>query len=375
MADIKDLIGAIVNKDALAVKEIFSDIIGEKIGERMDALRPLVAADMFNEGKMKCDECGYGMAKEDSNCKKCGCSMNEDYDWDSLVDEEINESDDNVKDDAPDTVAKDHPLVQLKKILDTKGGAFRTSTGKTVNVDHASAKRLLALHNATQKTEVKQKFAAAVHRDPIGTHDKFFPKAKIGEESELDELSRATLGSYATKAMNRGDIAVRMSNSDDDGMGKIANKRFSGVKRAARKIATSAGAGRATATAVAKNVDAAKTAGQGASSLSNKDREDNGKAYYAAQRNITKLRNMGEDTELDEISTDLAMNYMTRVKGMEKRGEKRSRDREPRQEPHYSTARQKFDTGRNPNSKWNKYGLQVKVPGTRGYVDQKEETE
>jgi len=184
MADIKDLIGAIVNKDALAVKEIFSDIIGAKIGERMDSLRPLVAADMFNEGKMKCEECGYGMAKEDSNCKKCGCSMNEDYDWDSYVEEEINEADDNVKDDAPDTVAKDHPLVQLKKILDTKGGAFRTSTGKTVNVDHASAKRLLALHNATQKTEVKQKFAAAIHRDPIGTHDKFFPNAKINEADQ-----------------------------------------------------------------------------------------------------------------------------------------------------------------------------------------------
>jgi hypothetical protein len=309
MADIKDLIGAIVNKDALAVKEIFSDIIGAKIGERMDSLRPLVAADMFNEGKMKCEECGYGMAKEDSNCKKCGCSMNEDYDWDSYVEEEINEADDNVKDDAPDTVAKDHPLVQLKKILDTKGGAFKTSTGKTVNVDHASAKRLLALHNATQKTEVKQKFAAAIHRDPIGTHDKFFPKAKIGEETELDELSRRTLGSYATKAMNRGDIASRMSNSDDDGMGKIANKRFAGVKLAARKIATSAGAGKATATAVGTNVDKARTAGMGASTLSNKDREDYGKSYNAAQRGINKLRNMGEESELDEISKGLASDY------------------------------------------------------------------
>jgi hypothetical protein len=382
MADIKDLIGAIVNKDALAVKEIFSSIVGAKIGERMETLRPLVAADMFNEGKMKCEECGYGMAKEDSNCKKCGCSMNEDYDWDSFVDENIEdldegddplrnrtginavnkkprsgqtdlgnipvgnlpksnrsyddedrkgqpgrlksaikrslgthnkvslpEADDNVKDDAPDTVAKDHPLVQLKKILDTKGGAFRTSTGKTVNVDHASAKRLLALHNATQKTEVKQKFAAAIHRDPIGIHDKFFPKAKIGEETELDELRRSTLGSYATKALKRGDIASRMSKSDDDAMGKIANKRFAGVKLAARKIATSAGAGRATATAVGKNVDMARTAGMGASSGSNKDREDSGKSYNAAQRGINKLRDMGEESELDELSQDTLVSY------------------------------------------------------------------
>lgn len=310
MADIKDLIGAIVNKDALAVKEIFSSVMAEKIGERMDALRPLVADAMFNEGKMKCEECGYGMAKEDSNCKKCGCSMNEAYDWDSLVEEEINESDDNVKDDAPDTVAKDHPLVQLKKILDTKGGAFRTSTGKTVNVDHASAKRLLALHNATQKSEVKQRFASAVHRDPIGTHDKFFPKAKIGEETELNELRRSTLGSYATKAMSRGDIASRMSKSDDDAMGKIANKRFAGVKLAARKIATSAGAGRATATDVGKNVDKARAAGMGASTGSNKDREDYGKSYNAAQRGISKLRNMGEETELDELSQDTLKSYI-----------------------------------------------------------------
>jgi hypothetical protein len=129
------------------------------------------------------------------------------------------------------------------------------------------------------------------------------------EETELDELRRSTLGSYATKAMSRGDIASRMSKSDDDTMGKIANKRFAGVKLAAKKIATSAGAGRATATAVGKNVDAAKAAGQGAYSGSNKDREDYGKSYNAAQRGINKLRDMGEESELDEISKGKASDY------------------------------------------------------------------
>jgi hypothetical protein len=397
MADIKDLIGAIVNKDALLVKGIFEELIAEKIGERMDFLRPLVAESMFDEGKMKCEECGYGMAKEDSNCKKCGCSMNEDYDWDSFIDEEINESDDNVKDDAPDTVAKNHPIMQLKKLVDTKGGSFTTAGGKTLNMTHRDAARLLSLHTAAQSSETKQKLATAIHKDPIGTHDRFFPNVKINEadqamiggpikvmpkhnsdhiftyhgpggyyggsrtyvyanpkgdkherfqvvhqgpdqggehgtprmkvsyhpdalsaqkhaeklagkgaervreEVEINELDRV-LGSYATKALNRGDIAVRMSNSPNDGMGKIANKRFTGVTRAAERMAKLAG-DKATGTRIATNVKNAAAAGLGASSGSNKGTEDGGKAYYAAQRGINKLRdklNIEEKSELDE---------------------------------------------------------------------------
>jgi hypothetical protein len=149
----------------------------------MDFLRPLIAESMFNEGKMKCEECGYGMAKEDSNCKKCGCSMNEDYDWDSIVLEVLYEEDD-VESPKVDSTGKDHPLQQLKRIVDSgRGGSFRTSGGSTVNVDHPSAKRLLALSFATN-SRAKDKLHSAIHRDPTGTHDKFFPKAKINEADQ-----------------------------------------------------------------------------------------------------------------------------------------------------------------------------------------------
>jgi hypothetical protein len=131
------------------------------------------------------------------------------------------------------------------------------------------------------------------------------------EETELDELSNRTLGRYATRAAQSGDTAIRMSNTDDDGMGKIANKRFAGVKLATRKMAARTG-DKATATRIATNLDKAKIAGQGASTLSNKDREDSGKAHYAAMRGIDKLRGESfenEETELDEISDELAGKY------------------------------------------------------------------
>jgi hypothetical protein len=516
MADIKNLIGAIVNRDALSARDIFSDIIGDKVAERIEAIRPAIVDDMFNEAKMKCDECGYSMAKEDSNCKKCGCSMNEAHNSDHIFtyrgkggyyggsstyvyanpkgdkherfqvvhqgpdkggehgtpaakvsyhpdalsaqkhaeklagkgaervreEVEINEAHNsdhiftyhgpggyyggsstyvyaNPKGDKnqrfqvvhqgpdqggehgmprmkvsyhPDALsAQKHAeklagkgaervreeketrayldwddrdnnqnVRSLEKIIKKHGGRVTSAGGPGNNSSitfqggknnlHARIASKLARAGTNSRTrEIAEGMAgytatseptkgghSAVVKDSKGQtryaggsvysspeHAVKGAKAYIDagggeygsdmershhkhvtmmakEEYELDELSRGLLGRYATKALQRGDIASRMSNSDSDGMGKIANKRFAGVKLAAKKIATSAGAGKATATAVGKNVDKARTAGMGASTLSNKDREDSGKAYYAAQRNITKLRNMGEDTELDE---------------------------------------------------------------------------
>ncbi len=57
------------------------------------------------------------------------------------------------------------------------------------------------------------------------------------EVEELDELSKATLTSYAIKAHRRGDMAARMSKSGaDKDMANYANKRFQGVQTAIKKL-------------------------------------------------------------------------------------------------------------------------------------------
>ena len=63
----------------------------------------------------------------------------------------------------------------------------------------------------------------------------------VKESLDLDELSKNTLGQYASKSLRRGEIANRMSKSDNDEMGKIANKRLSGVNTAVDKMAVKTG--------------------------------------------------------------------------------------------------------------------------------------
>lgn len=123
---------------------------------------------------------------------------------------------------------------------------------------------------------------------------KAISKAIKQKEAELDEVSKDTLGRYASKALNRGDIANRMSKSADDGMGKIANKRLSGVKKAVDKLADKTGK-KALATSIKKDVDTAKASGNAFARGGGVD--DQGKSYYKAMRNIGKMR---EEAELDE---------------------------------------------------------------------------
>lgn len=123
---------------------------------------------------------------------------------------------------------------------------------------------------------------------------KAISKAIKQEEAELDEISKSTLGRYASKALNRGDIANRMSKSDDDSMGKIANKRLSGVKKAVDKLADKTGK-KALATSIKKDVDTAKASGNAFARGGGVD--DQGKSYNKATRNIGKMR---EEAELDE---------------------------------------------------------------------------
>lgn len=118
---------------------------------------------------------------------------------------------------------------------------------------------------------------------------------EINESVDLDEVSKDTLGRYAAKALNRGDMANRMSKSDNDGMGKIANKRLSGVKKAVDKLADKTGK-KALARSIKKDVDTAKASGNSFARGGGVD--DQGKSYYKAVRNIGKMR---EEVELDEV--------------------------------------------------------------------------
>jgi hypothetical protein len=67
-----------------------------------------------------------------------------------------------------------------------------------------------------------------------------------------------------------------MSKSDDDEMGKIANKRLSGVKKAVDKLADKTGK-KALATSIKKDVDKTKAAGDAYTRKTGVD--DHGKSY------------------------------------------------------------------------------------------------
>ena len=77
MADVQDLIAAIINKDALEVQNIFGELMASKVADEIDFVRPSVAESMFGEARSKCNECGYGMTKEDDACPKCAAGVNE----------------------------------------------------------------------------------------------------------------------------------------------------------------------------------------------------------------------------------------------------------------------------------------------------------
>lgn len=125
-------------------------------------------------------------------------------------------------------------------------------------------------------------------------------KKSVKEDVEqIDEISKSTLGSYATKALNRGDIAARMSHSDTDDMGKIAAKRFAGVKKAVEKIAPKSPA---TVGKIKANVDKAREAARNRYT----DKDDQGKAYYAAQKGISKVREETEDDLLNRLYESLS---------------------------------------------------------------------
>lgn len=121
-------------------------------------------------------------------------------------------------------------------------------------------------------------------------------KMRKEEVEQVDEIAKSTLGSYATKALRRGDIAARMSHSDSDDMGKIANKRLAGAKKAVDKIAP-----KAVATRIKANIDKARESAKNRYS----DKDDQGKAYYAAQKGISKIREEAEVELLNRLYESL----------------------------------------------------------------------
>lgn len=157
-------------------------------------------------------------------------------------------------------------------------------------VDPRGVKDILTHNNALLMKRANR-------RDNI---NKAVDKLTAEEVEQINELSRSTLGSYANKALNRGDIAARMSKSDTDAQGKYAAKRLGGAKLAAKKLGAKVG-DKATATRVATNIDKARAAAANRYT----DKDDEGKAYYAAQRGVAKLQNqkLKEEADLTKIDT------------------------------------------------------------------------
>ena len=122
------------------------------------------------------------------------------------------------------------------------------------------------------------------------------------EVEQIDEISKSTLGSYATKALRRGDIAARMSHSDSDEMGKIANKRLTGAKQAVDKLAP-----KGAATRIKTSIDKAREAARNRGT----EKDDEGKAYYSAQKGIAKVRE--EVEQIDELKRSTLASYVKKA--------------------------------------------------------------
>jgi hypothetical protein len=178
-----------------------------------------------------------------------------------------------------------------KKQVQGAAKAFASAMGSTADVKKAQDQ--YTKHN--DKANKRQRGMNKAMDKLTGSG---FARVHAKEEVEdLDEVSKDLLGRYATKALQRGDIANRMSKSDSDEMGKISNKRFSGVKKAVDKMATKSGNKRLT-TSIKKDVDATKASGSAYSRGTGVD--DQGKSYNRARRNIGKMRE--EVEQIDEIS-------------------------------------------------------------------------
>jgi uncharacterized Zn finger protein (UPF0148 family) len=139
-----------------------------------------------------------------------------------------------------------------------------------------------------------------------------YMSTEMKEEADLNELSKNTLGQYASKSLRRGEIANRMSKSDNDEMGKIANKRLSGVNTAVDKMAVKTGR-KSIATSIKKDVKKTKASGDAYTSGTGTD--DHGKSYYKAMNNIGKMREevvdeaMGYTTQKERAKQALAAYY------------------------------------------------------------------
>ena len=228
--------------------------------------------------------------------------------------EEITEAGLAITHGKPTSVSKQHSnsmratvssgnLKPKQKPLSTKSsGSLKPIKHESVELEEGKyVERALAQINSRLGTSYKSaKEMPDTHKNAVYAlakqHNKNdIEKMKKEEVEQIDEISKSTLGSYATKALRRGDIAARMSHTDSDDMGKIANKRLTGAKKAVEKIAP-----KAAATKIKTNIDKAREAAKNRYT----DKDDQGKAYYAAQKGISKVR---EEVELSEADHDDAV--------------------------------------------------------------------
>jgi len=181
MADVQDLIAAIVNKDALEVQNIFGELMASKVAEKIDDARPEVAESMFGEARTKCNECGYGMAKEDDACPKCAAGVKEEV-------EQIDELSPKLLDRAARASGeKSHNL--SRQALKTYQSGDTEGSNRLMSKASDERRRGMRLRAAADKK--------------AGKETAFYNK-QYEEVESIDELSKKTLVSYGQKARQEG---------------------------------------------------------------------------------------------------------------------------------------------------------------------------
>lgn len=208
MSNILNLISNIDTENNVEAEKIFTSIILDKISDKMDAMRTNLAKDMFSESK---DE-GLNLAKDIAKKHK-------DYKVTSSEGEHfIHHKDD--EDGADGSIRISHKNNKFHSIFEPRGqmGDAQHNTGTRDEIS----------------SHVHSLFKEDVDYDEV---------LDILENSQLDEISKATLGSYLRKAKDDNRTSVSNFIKANDTSTKVAmkdriNKRTKGVDMAIDKAAT-----------------------------------------------------------------------------------------------------------------------------------------
>ena len=225
MKDIKELIYAAVEEDAVAFQELAGNILQARAYDAIEAMRPEVGASMFGEAKEMEDD------EEDEE------DEDEDEDEDEVkesVREYLNQQGTGKSAEGYDDAGTFDRQTAEKHAAKHGGKVVPDPSGKHLVKLPGKKKMQEALHPNQQKIDV-------VDDEKIDAKDfaKLRAMKKMKEEVEqIDELNKQTLVNYINKASERaaGHAFARSGEKDDHHRAK-GNKKVEGIHRALGKLA------------------------------------------------------------------------------------------------------------------------------------------